>query len=252
MLKTGREKIILKQGLIVLGIIAGLYFFVLSPFLRDEGTLLDEELERKTIEINRYIKRTGALPSKESFERLNKERGRLEGQLDKILDFIDPEKTRVSDTSTEAGLYFIERLHDSIKNFTEKGESKGIKLPENLGFGDGFPKESMVDMLLRQLEIVEFALDTLLDSDNVEIYSIKPLRFSDYIEPLTKDILYTELPVELSFKAPTKVLAELLVGLKNVSPIVSVKEMHIKSNDVDRGFVEVGLVLSAFKTVKGS
>ncbi len=245
-LKSDKEKTILRNGLIAIGIITGVYFFVLDPFLKEGSSILDEELERKTGEIKRYIARTGSLPSKESFAKLEKEKETMEEKLQELVDFVDPEKTRISDANTEAGLYFIEKLHSSIKRFSEEASSGGTKLPENLGFGDGLPKENMVEILLRQLETVETTIDILLKSETIQFSAIKPLRSIDYIEPLSKEIFYTELPVQISIRTNTKALVKLLLELKNQSPVVSVKEVHIKSGQFDTADIEVSLVLSRF------
>ena len=250
MFKTVREKTIVKQGIVAIAVIAGFYFFVLNPFLTEGSTILDEELERKTMEIKKYISRTGILPSKEGFEKLKKEGTGIESKLEELTDFIDPPKTRVSEASTEAGLYFIERLHSSMKKFSESSPSGDIKIPENLGFGDGLPREDKVDSLLRQLETVELAVGMLLKNGNVEFSAIKPLKAIDYIEPLSKRVFYTELPVQISLKIDSEALIKLLVGLKNASPMVSVKELHVRSNKTPSGRIEVSLVLSAFKVAR--
>ena len=177
MLKNAREKTILKQGLIVIGVLAGLYVFVLSPFLKEGSNILDEEIERKTSEIKRYITRTGAMPTKEGFSKLEKENIAMEEKLTGLMDFVDPYKARISEASSEAGLYFIEKLHSLMKGFSEEAVSKGAALPENLGFGDGLPKDNMVDTLLRQLETVEFTIKVLLKADLIEISAIKPLTY---------------------------------------------------------------------------
>lgn len=250
MLKTIKEKNILKQGLLALAVIGGLYFFVLSPFLKEGSSILDEELDRKTMEIKRYISRTGSVPSKEGFEKLKKEGDEMQTKLNDIVDFIDPQKTRIAEANSEAGLYFIDRLHSSMKKFSEEAASKGVKIPENLGFGDGLPKEDLVDSLLRQLETVELVVGILLKNDNVELSAIKPLKAMDYIEPLSKEVFYTELPVQVSIKATTNIFTGLLVGLKNSSPVVSVKEVHVRSGETDSGQIEASLVLSTFKIVR--
>lgn len=250
MFKSGRERLILKQGLIVIGILVGLYVFVVSPFFKEGSSILDEELERKTIEIKKYIARTGSFPSKDSFEKKEKERLTLEDKFQELVEFVDPKKMRVSESTTEAGLYFIDRLHSSIKKFSKTSSSGEINIPENLGFGGGLPKESMVEILLRQLETVELVMDILLKSGKVEFSAIKPLKSIDYIEPLSKDVLYTELPVQVSMKTDTKTFVELLLKLKNNSPVVSVKEVHIKSSESGSGDIDVSLVLSTFMVAR--
>ena len=64
---------------------------------------------------------------------------------------------------------------------------------------------------------------------------------------MSKEIFYTELPVQISIKTTTNIFAGLLVGLKNASPIISVKEVHIRSGETDLNRIEVSLVLSTFK-----
>jgi len=248
--RSGREKTILKQGLIVIGIIAGVYIFVLSPFFREESSIIGEELERRTGEIKKFISRTGTLPSKESFSKLEEEKMTMEEKLERLVDFLDPFTMRISESSTEEGLYFIERLHGSMKKFQEASGGRDIKLPENLGFGDGLPKESMVDILLRQLETVELVTDILLKSERIEFSAIKPLKSIDYIEPLSKEVLYTELPVQISIRTETEVLIGLLLELKNRRGVVSVKEIHIRSDESDTGDIDVSLVLSTFKVAR--
>lgn len=246
MLKSGRERLILKQGLIVLGILAGVYIFFLSPFLKEGRSIMDEELERKTGEIKRFITLTGSLPSKESFSKLEKGKLALEQKFSSLVDFIDPEKPRISGKDTEAGLYFIEKLHSTMKKFELEAGAKGAKLPENLGFVDGLPKDNMVTVLLRQLEIIEFAAGVLLKSQNSNIYALKPLKPIEYIESVSKGLFYTELPVQISIKTDTKAFIDLLLELKNASPAISVKELHVKSIEPASGEVEISMVLSSF------
>ena len=250
MLKAPREKNILMQGLMVLAVLAGVYIFFLSPFLKDGGSIIDEELDRKISEMKRFITLTGAVSSKESFSKMEKDKDFLEEKFNSLVNFVDPGKARMAGKNAEAGLYFIEKLHSTMKKFETEAGLKGIKLPENLGFGDGLPRDSMVPVLLRQLEIIEFAVDILLKSEGADIYSLKPLKSIEYIEPVSKGLFYTELPVQISIKTSTKTLMDLLLQLKNASPVISVKELHVKSMEPDSGHVEISLVLSSFMVSK--
>ncbi|MDP6685813.1 MAG: hypothetical protein QGI05_02550 [Candidatus Omnitrophota bacterium] len=247
MFKSIKEKLILKQALIVIGVMAVIYFIVLSPFLKEGSSILDEELDRKTIELKRYIARTGSMPSKTSFDKLEDNKDDLEKKLKGLVDFVDPLKVRIGEATTEAGLYFIEKLHSSTKTFQDRVASKDVTLPENLGFGDGLPKKSMVNALLRQLEVVEIVLEEALDKDNIEISAIKPLRSIEYIEPLSKELFYTELAVQISMKTDSDAFVELLMELKNAIPVVAVKELHIKSSSAENEEIEASLVLSSFR-----
>jgi len=103
---------------------------------------------------------------------------------------------------------------------------------------------------LRQLETVEFAVGILLESENIEFSAIKPLKSIDYIEPLSKEVLYTELPVQFSVKTDTESLINLLLELKNRTSVISVKEVHLKSSDMIEGDIEVSLVLSTFMVAR--
>lgn len=250
MLKSGKEKLLLKQGLIVLAILAGVYIFFLSPFLKEGRSIIDEELERKISDMKRFITLTGTVPSKESFSKMEKEKKSLEEKFLSLVDFVDPKKTRLSGKNAEAGLYFIEKLHSTMKKFETETSEKDTKLPENLGFGDGLPKDNMVPVLLRQLEIIEFAVDVLLKNTGSNIYALKPLKSIEYIEPISKKLFYTELPVQISVKTDTKTLTNLLLGLKNASPVISVKELHVKSIEPDLGEVEISMVLSTFMVAR--
>ena len=250
MLKTAKERTILKQGLIVLAVLAGIYIFFLSPFLKEGRSIMDEELERKISEMKKFITLTRAVPSKESFTKMEKERDLLEDKFSSLANFTDPEKARVSEKNSEAGLYFIEKLHSTIKKFEIEAGAKNVRLPENLGFGDGLPKDSMVSLLLRQLEIIEFAVGELLKSNSSDIYTLKPLKPIEYIEPVSKKLFYTELPVQISIKTTTSAFVNLLLALKNASPVISVKELHVKSIESGSGDAEISLVLSSFMVVR--
>lgn len=250
MLKTAREKTILKQGLIILAVLAGIYIFFLSPFLKEGRSIMDEELERKISEMKRFITLTGTVPSKESFAKMEKDRDSLEEKFSSLVDFVDPNKARLSEKNAEAGLYFIEKLHSTMKKFEIDSGAKAVKLPENLGFGDGLPKDAMVPVLLRQLEIVEFTVDVLLKSNNSDIYNLKPLKSIEYIEPISKKLFYTELPIQISIKTTTDAFMNLLLELKNASPVISVKELHVKSIEPSSGELEISLVLSSFMVAR--
>jgi len=246
MFKTPREKNILKQGIIILAVMAGVYVFLLSPFLKEGRSIMDEELDRKITEMKRFITLTGTVPSKESFAKMDKEENSLKEKFSSLVDFIDPKKTRLSEKDTEAGLYFIERLHSTMKKFETESGTRGAKLPENLGFGDGLPKDNMVPVLLRQLEIIEFAVGALLKKEGADIYGLKPLKSIEYIEPVSKELFYTELPVQISIRTNTKVFMNLLLELKNASPVISVKELHVKSIEPASGDMEISMVVSSF------
>jgi hypothetical protein len=244
MLKTPREKNILKQGLIILAMLAGIYIFFLSPFLKEGRSIIDEELERKISDMKRFITLTGTVPSKESFAKMEKEKNSLEEKFSGLVDFADPKKARLSEKNTEAGLYFIEKLHSTMKKFESEAAVTGAKLPENLGFGDGLPKDNMVPVLLRQLETIEFAVGILLKNKGSDVYALKPLKSIENIEPISKKLFYTELPIQISIKTDTKTFMNLLLELKNASPAISVKELHVKSIEPDTGDLEISLVLS--------
>ena len=250
MFKTPREKNILKQGLIIFAVLAGIYIFFLSPFLREGRSIIDEELERKISDMKRFITLTGTVPSKESFAKMEKEKNSLEEKFSGLVDFVDPKKARLSEKNAEAGLYFIEKLHSTMKKFESDSVAKGVKLPENLGFGDGLPKDNMVPVLLRQLEIIEFVVEILLKNGGSDVYALKPLKSIENIEPVSTKLFYTELPVQISIKTGIKTLMNLLLELKNASPVISVKELHVKSIEPDSGDVEIRLVLSSFMVAR--
>ena len=250
MLKSGREKTILKQGLIVLGVLAGIYIFFLSPFLKEGRSIMDEELERKISDMKRFITLTGTVPSKESFAKMEKEKKSLEEKFSGLVDFVDPKKARLSEKNAEAGLYFIEKLHSTMKKFESEAATKNVKLPENLGFGDGLPKDNMVPVLLRQLETIEFTVEALLKNEGSNVYALKPLKPIEYIDPVSKKLFYTELPVQISIKTNTKTFMNLLLEFKNARPVISVKELHVKSIEPDSGDLEISLVLSSFMVAR--
>jgi hypothetical protein len=200
--------------------------------------------------MKRFITLTGTVPSKESFAKMEKEKNSLEEKFSGLVDFVDPKKARLSEKNAEAGLYFIEKLHSTMKKFELEAAAKGAKLPENLGFGDGLPKDNMVPVLLRQLETIEFAVGMLLKNKGSDVYALKPLKSIENIEPISKKLFYAELPVQISIKTDTKTFMNLLLELKNASPAISVKELHVKSIEPDTGDLEVSLILSTLMVAR--
>lgn len=206
---------------------------------------MDEELEKKVKEIKRFIRESGSMPSKEYYLKLESENKELLSTFEKFKDFIDPKIDKPPKDSSEAGLYFTERLHALVKKVESLSSPKGIKVPENLGFSEALPKKEMVPILLRQLDIVELACDTLLSEGANQISSVKPLKPIERMDEKTNKLFLKEAPVQITLRCDTAVLVKFLLKLKDSSPVITVTEMHIKS-DEESGLIEASLVLSSF------
>ncbi len=100
-------------------------------------------------------------------------------------------------------------------------------------------------LLLRQLDIIELACDTLLSEGISQISSLKPLKPIERTDEKTDKLFLKEVPVQITLKSDTAVFIKLLLKLKENSPVVAVTEMHIKS-DEELGLIEASLVLSSF------
>lgn len=243
--KAQKQNIFLKQATVLFLILLGLYLFLINPFLKEGKNILDEELEKKIKEVKRFIRESGAMPSKEYYLKLESENKELKESFVKFKDFIDPKKEELPSDSSEAGLYFTERLHSLVKKIEGLSSQKGIKVPENLGFSETFPKQEQVPVLLRQLDIIELACDALLSEGISQLSSLKPLKPIERMDEKTDKLFLKEVPVQITLKCETAVFVKLLLKLKESSPVVAVTEMHIKS-DEESGLIEASLVLSSF------
>ncbi len=245
MAKVQTKNVFLKQGIFILLILGALYFLVINPFLKEGRSLLDEELEKRLKDVKRFIRESGTIPSKEYFFKLDTENKKLEEEFLKFKNFIYAEVSNMPEDSAEAGLYFTERLHELSKRIGGLSSEKGIKVPENLGFSESLPKEALVPILLRQLEMVELACDTLLTEGTDAVSSLKPLKPIDHIDPKTGKLFLKEVPVQIGLRCNTSVFIKFLIKLRESSPVIAVTEMHVKS-DEEAGLIETNLILSSF------
>lgn len=244
--KTQRQSVYLKQGIFILLILGALYLLIINPFLKEGRSLLDEELEKRLKDVKRFIRESGTMPSKEYFLKLESENKELEESFLRFKNFIDAKVSNVSlEDSAEVGLYFTERLHELAKRIGGLSNEKGIKVPENLGFSESLPKETLVPILLRQLEMVELACDTLLKEGTDEISSLKPLKPIDHIDPKTGKLFLKEVPVQIGLRCNTPAFVKFLIKLRESSPVIAVTEMHVKS-DEEAGVIEANLIFSSF------
>ncbi len=102
--KPPKQNIFLKQATVLFLILLGLYFFLINPFLKEGKNILDEELEKKIKEVKRFIRESGAMPSKDYFLKLETENKELEETFVKFKDFIDSKKEKLPSDSSEATL----------------------------------------------------------------------------------------------------------------------------------------------------
>lgn len=245
MLKVQKQNVFLKQGIFILLSLGALYFLIIAPFLKEGRSLLDEELEKKIKDVKRFIRESGTMPSKEYFFELESENKELEAQFLTFKGLIDAKVGNMPEGSAEAGLYFTERLHELAKRIGGVSSEKGIKVPENLGFSESLPKEALVPVLLRQLEMVELACNTLLFEGTDEISSLKPLKPIDRIDPKTGKLFLKEVSVQIGLRCNNSTFVKFLIKLRESSPMIAVTEMHVKS-DEEAGLIEASLVLSSF------
>jgi hypothetical protein len=235
--EMSKRKILIRRIAIGILLFLCLYLAFLKPLFKFERSrLLDEEIENRASRLESFSIEVGELPSEELFERLRKEVGQLDSEYKELISFIDPSKARLPEGASEAGLYFIERLHTLGKELERKAQVLGVSLPKTMGFSEDLPPSDMVGLLLRELEMVEESVQALIEKEVNSISLIKPLS------PMDKNF-YTELPLQLSFICDTDCLVKFLQDLKNKSPMYVVKDLHI-TPEVEEEKLKVDLIVS--------
>ena len=219
-------------------VIWGVFFGVQSP------KELDKEIKQKERELKHYQIDQKFYPSKEAYIVLEKINERLKNDLIRLQEVSQKTDFPIPEGATVDGLFFRERLFKIDKELHLLASEHGTVLPENLGFSDELPDVKRVRLMLHQLLVIRETSRAFIESGAETLSVIKPLQLSEYKDPETGEIIFIELPIQISTECSSQTLFKALVGLRNDSQIIIVRELHIKTKN--EGMLQISLVVSGF------
>jgi len=205
---------------------------------------LQGDIDETISDLEKYIpKEDGYLPKKVFVQDLETYLSQNKSNYQMLQKFIDPPKEYLPEDTQEAGLYFIEQLYITKKRLRRQANTLKIEIPESFGFSEDMPQDSEdVEALLKVLFTVEQLTTLLMEEKIAKISLIKPLRPVDNRDQETEKLFYREVPIQLSFLCDSPALIKFLYGIKNISPILIVKDIIIKREE--ESFLQVEMLLS--------
>jgi hypothetical protein len=220
------------------------YFLLFQRLLKKADLSLQEAIRNSEKQIKRYTLADKTLPSAESQKRLEQYLKKCLQNYQTLGDFIDPMILRLPASAQEPGLFYLERLHTVEKKLQRQAALKKINLPKTLGFSEEIPRLEEVEILLRQIEMVDVLSAKLMEGNLSEIYLIKPLKSIERVDSETEKPFYCEIPVQIGFISDTESLIRFLYEIKNLSPVIYVEDLEVKSLEEPK--IKTELVLSSF------
>ena len=227
-------KALIRQSSVILFIILALYLALVRPLAKQGVNILQNQVDEAIIQLEKYIpeKEEDFLPTEEFTQAMETSLAQNEQNYNILKSFVDPDKEYLPPGTQEAGLYFIEQLHITTKRLKRQANTLKIKIPDKLGLSEEMPEDSQsVELLLKELDIVDRVTTLLMEQGVREISLVKPLSAIEQRDQGTQKLFYRELPVQLSFLCNSTTLVKFLYQMKNFSPSLIVKDIIIKKKD---------------------
>jgi hypothetical protein len=224
----------IRQASIIVFIILALYLALVRPLAKQSVNMLQSQIDETIDELEHFIpaEGKGLLPTKESVAFLDNRIAQNMRNYQDLKNFIDPVKEYLPSEAEEGGLYFIEQLHITRKRLRRQANTLKIEIPETFGLSEEMPENAEnVELLLRELDLVATVTTLLLEEGVHEISLIKPLPSVQHRDMETQRVFYSRLPLQLSFLCDSATLIKLLYQMKNVSPVLVVKDIVIKKTE---------------------
>ncbi|MBN2097433.1 MAG: hypothetical protein JW714_03015 [Candidatus Omnitrophica bacterium] len=245
MIHSADDKSLIRQFSIILLIVLALYLALVRPLAKQGVNILQGEINETVTQLEKFIpqEQDAFLPKREFVQILKNNLLKEQENYQALKKFIDPEKTYLPPETQEPGLYLIEQLHTTTKRLKRQASSLKINIPDNFGFSKEMSEDTAnVELHLKELEMVDRIATLLMEEGVGEISLVKPLSPIEQRDQLTQELLFQELPIQLSFLCNSSVLVKLLYQFKNFSPALVVRDIVIRRRDGD--FLQVEMVLS--------
>ena len=225
---------LIRQFSLILFIVLALYLALVRPLAKQAVNVLQCQIDENVIQLEESLSKAGEgpLPGKESLKTLEAILAQEEQNYQKLANFIDPPKAYLPEGTEEAGLYFIEQLHITVKRLKRQANTLKINIPQSFGFSEEMPADTKdVKLLLKKLDLVDRVTTLLMEQGVDEISLIKPLGVLEQRDPKSQELSYRQFPVQVSFLCNSPALVRFLYQMKNFSPVLVVKDIIIKKGE---------------------
>jgi len=220
-----------RQSSLILFIVLGVYLALVRPLAKQGVNILQGQIDEAVIELEGYIPedQEQLLPTEKLAQGLERHLAQDKQNYQSLKTFIDPTKDYLPAGTQEPGLYFIEQLHITTKRLRRQANTLKIKIPETFGFSEQMPEsDENVEILLKELDIVDRVTTMLMEEGAEEISLVKALGPEEQRDPETQKLFYHELPIQLSFLCNSSTLVKFLYQIKNFSPVLIVRDVIIR------------------------
>ncbi|KPK40633.1 MAG: hypothetical protein AMJ78_06985 [Omnitrophica WOR_2 bacterium SM23_29] len=194
---------------------------------------------------------------KEGITNLENKRTTFEEQLNEISTYykeiIETLSSKPKSRMPKEGdpLRFKEELYKIQTKLKQDGSPIGFEFPAGLGFAKyekEIPSASELPIRVKQLEIIQEIGDLMLKAKVPKITDVEFKDIKDITLEKSKDILYKEFPLEVSFKCKNENLINFLHGLTISDIPFMIDSINLKTSDdrvETKDELEVQLVILA-------
>lgn len=223
--------------------VALLYLLVIRPFAQMGSQALTSEITERLQRLKQLQLPGQLAPTPSTLTALQAQHGRLEASYRALAQRIDPTGLPQADPAQEPGLYFGQRLHTLQKDLERRAIANHTTLPQSLGLSEELPRQEDVPWLLKELELVELVVTTLMDQQvqAIELIKVVPRRT---IQGALKPLM-TELGVQVRLKGTMPALMKSLTVFREASPVAAVPELSLRVTD-DPAVLECELVVRSY------
>jgi len=150
---------------------------------------------------------------------------------------------RVPEGTKFKGFFFRDEFKAVQKEVVAKARAKKVwNFPQNLGFPEAIPSDSMVEPMLNQLYNAKFVLEVLLDSGAVEV--------SQFVvgDPILRQGFIQLLPYQVTISIKTEDLVKLLHKITTTPQYLSVWSLGIRGEQTMQGAALLRVQMVLFTT----
>lgn len=197
------------------------------------------------------------LYQKQGLANLESKKATLEKQRDEITDYykeiVETLSSKPKSKMPKEGdpLKFKEELYKVQTKLTLDGSSIGFEFPSGLGFAKyekEIPSASELPIRIKELEIIQEIGDLMVKSKVPKITDIEFKEAKDITLEKSKDLIYKEFSLKISFKCKNENFINFLHGLTILDIPLKIDSINLKTAEEakeTRGELEVELAVSA-------
>jgi hypothetical protein len=158
-------------------------------------------------------------------------------ELLNMQSLFDYKNAEFQSATSDIGIYFFEILYATMKTLERKATAKKMIMPP-VNFAIDAPKEEDIPYLLKQIEMIDDAVNIIIKTGDCELEAIKPAAVDK-----AKAILdYSKLSIHITMKSGSDAFVAILSELNDRIPLYLIEELSIKS--LEQNKLKVSFILS--------